>query len=146
MRFNAGFLALGMALLAGQGCAGRTSPLFTDDLFTVAQPLSRVHRAAIISANGNNPDCDPEGLAQRPSWGTGLAKQLREVGAHLGSDGKIYDRQGKEIKFWVHSAGPGCQMPQEMLDRQWREDRDRLEELRKTNTVIEIPYDGPAPC
>jgi hypothetical protein len=72
-----------------------------------------------------------------------LAARLREVGARLRSDGKMYDRTGREILVWCEGPGGGACICNEELTRQ-REARERaLAEARRRYTVIEVGYWGP---
>ncbi len=74
-----------------------------------------------------------------------LNARLREVGARLRSDGKMYDRTGKEMLVWCDGPGGGACISNEELTRQ-REGREQaLTEARRRYTVIEVGYWGPRP-
>jgi hypothetical protein len=70
---------------------------------------------------------------------------LRAVGAKLAADGKMYDRQGKEIYLWCDGPVGGMVRSTEELARIHKESQRALEEARRRYTVVEIPYCGPQP-
>jgi hypothetical protein len=75
-----------------------------------------------------------------------LEVELRKLNAHLGRDGKVYDRNGREVSVWEESGGFGCQPTEEMLRADSQRREEALRQLRKRSTVIELPYFGPIPC
>ena len=87
--------------------------------------------------------CLPDGISMNDfveqDW-TGLkvtvGMKLARLGAYPGSDGKLYDLSGRRIEFFRHYDGgvdPGMEFIQQASQR--------LEELKKTATVIEIRRD-----
>ena len=75
-----------------------------------------------------------------------LEEEPRGVGARLGSDGIIRDRNGREVYTWQQRGGYGCQASEELLQRERQEEQAKLRELRARCTVIVLPYFGPRPC
>jgi hypothetical protein len=72
-----------------------------------------------------------------------VGMKLARLGAYCGQDGKLYDRSGRRIEFFRHYEYGGAQHPNE--DEILRESLRRLEELKKTCTVIEISRDPDLP-
>ena len=75
-----------------------------------------------------------------------LEWELFKVGARLEPDGKLHDRNGREVYVWEEGRGYGCRVEEERLRREAEERQQRLRELRKRYTVIELPYFGMPPC
>jgi hypothetical protein len=69
-----------------------------------------------------------------------VAGKLARLGAYAGPDGKLYDRGGRPIAFWRHYDGGMCP-PAGRLEAA----ADRLKELKRTHTVIEMFHDPRAP-
>jgi len=63
-----------------------------------------------------------------------VERRLAELGAHA-ADGKLYDRDGKEILFIFARRHGGARQGQEVEERE-RQERDRLERLYR---VIVLP-------
>jgi hypothetical protein len=69
-----------------------------------------------------------------------VGMKLARLGAHLGTDGKLYDLGGKPIDFFRHYDG-GADPGPDFFERGAK----HLEELKKTCTVIEILHDPDSP-
>jgi len=69
-----------------------------------------------------------------------VREKLAKLGAYPGIDGKIYDRSGREIRFWLAPAW-GTAPPANYQ-------ADDLKELQKNYTVIILGNDPrlPGPC
>lgn len=66
--------------------------------------------------------------------------KLVRLGALPGVDGKLYDASGRPVEFWRHYAG-GADPGPEFFERQG----ERLAELKRTATVVEISHDPELP-
>ena len=66
--------------------------------------------------------------------------KLASLGAHTGTDGKLYDRSGRPITFFHHFQGGNP--PPMAIQLAWHE---QLAELKRTSTVIEIHRDHHLP-
>jgi hypothetical protein len=76
-------------------------------------------------------DANPEGK------GLTVADKLAEMGAHVGADGKLRDRRGKEVTFYKRlSLWWGARPPN--YDEVVRKEEDELRELRRRSTVIVV--------
>jgi hypothetical protein len=75
-----------------------------------------------------------------------LEGELRHVSARLGPDGKVYDRDRREVRVWQQSGGSGAWISEEMIRRQIADEEEQLRKLRERFTVIVLPYFGPLPC
>lgn len=111
--------------------------------FILAGCISLVDRPALA---GKLPDnvrmddfVDKDWMGRKITVGMKLAR----LGAYSGPDGKLYDRSGRRIEFFRHYEYGGAQHPNE--DETIRESLRRLEELKKTCTVIEISRDPDLP-
>jgi hypothetical protein len=60
---------------------------------------------------------------------------LEGLGAHV-EDGKLYDASGKEIYFYQNPIGGPP--PNAEQEARLRDERDRLDKLRQTYTVVEM--------
>jgi hypothetical protein len=69
-----------------------------------------------------------------------VGMKLARLGAHLGTDGKLYDLSGKPIDFFVHYDGGMAPLP----EISQRADQ-HLKDLKKTCNVIEILHDPDLP-
>jgi hypothetical protein len=69
-----------------------------------------------------------------------VGMKLARLGAYSGPDGKLYDRTGRQIEFFRHYDG-GMPPPPGLLEEGYR----RLDELKRTCTVIEIFRDPDLP-
>jgi hypothetical protein len=71
--------------------------------------------------------------------------EFAKIGAHVDKRGRLCDAAGKEVLIRVETPGGGPPPPplQESVRRQQDEALQReLDELRKTYTLIELPYMG----
>src|SRR5260370_42636888 len=83
-----------------------------------------------------------EGVRVRPGPGGRLhlvtvEEALAELGARAGEDGKVRDRDGKEIHFWRNPLS-GRATPR--TSEEARAVQAELEELKRQYTVIEFDY------
>jgi uncharacterized protein YceK len=74
-----------------------------------------------------------------------LESELTRIGARLAPDGKLRDRSGKEVYFWSGDPGGGCARFEWQIQQERAEMQRRLDELKRTYTVVEVPYWGPQP-
>jgi hypothetical protein len=74
-----------------------------------------------------------------------LDATLREVGAKFAPDGKMYDRNGKEIYLWSHGPAGGMVRSADDIAKSHEESQRALAEARRRYTVIEVGYWGPQP-
>jgi hypothetical protein len=74
-----------------------------------------------------------------------LEAELKKVGARLGADGKIYDRNGREVYVSEDKPSPGCRMLEESLRALADARQEELRKLRQQYTVVLLPYFGLQP-
>jgi hypothetical protein len=138
---------LGFCLLAGlAGCAGNANLLLGNKFHQPARPSPEaetvLRHLKHVDAEGR---VETQGLYAEERLAH-LEAELRQIGARLQPDGKIYDRDGREVYVWEDGAGFGCWPTEEMLRSQGEAREQQLRTLRKKYRVIELPYFGPPAC
>jgi hypothetical protein len=69
-----------------------------------------------------------------------LENELAYVGANVGKDGKLRDRQGKEIYINLR-YGSGVAKSAEMIRAEQEQEKKFYDEKRKTHTIIQVDLD-----
>ena len=143
----------GSALLAA-GCVGtpKEPPLTGGSTDQQAESHRRRHppsaEASVVLRKLSHVD---EFGKVRADWDLGgdrgleyLEGELKKVGARLGPDGKIYDRNGREVFVWEEKPTPGVygwvEPPQIAQERE-----KELCKLRQQYTVVLLPFYGIQP-
>jgi hypothetical protein len=131
------------------GCVGDSHRIVREQaLPSLPQKLPPSPEAAVILSTLGDKDFDVGGVwySEAPRRLSYLEYKLREVGARLGENGKVYDRYGREVYVWENGPGFGNPPPEETLRQLTEEREQKLQELRKRYTVIELPYFGGDVC
>jgi hypothetical protein len=135
LKTGLGLVVLSLAaILSGCCCLGRV----TDNKQPVVMTPELEAALIVAGCRDASPHRDPQVVR-------GIESKLHEVGAKMAADGKMYDRNGKEIYLCTGSLDSGV----------WRSDADAkrmgelfkrdMDEARRKYTVIEVGWYGPRP-
>lgn len=140
-----------LLFVLGLGCVGDSHRVVRDQpLPSIPQKQPPSPEAAVILPTLTN--AEDSGGSEK--WGESYASRrlrclesmLREVGARLGEDGKVHDRDGREVYVWEEGPEGGCHRPESELTQMAEKRAKALRELRKRYTVIELPWFGGMIC
>ena len=112
---------------------GQTLP--QNERAGVALALGKITDQKLESVAGYYPDARVRNA--RPIT---LENELAYLGTRVGQDGKLRDRQGKEI-YIDFRPGSGVARTTEMMRAEWEQQKKRDDELRKTHTIIVVDLD-----
>jgi hypothetical protein len=133
-------------IVALSGCCGHGAhaPTVFESAFQKQPPNPKMTpelRAALKLAYG----FDDEHITTELPEARQLDAKLRAVGAKFAGDGKMYDRNGKEVYLWSNGPGIGMQIFESELREMQAQRQRALEDARRRYTVIDVGYWGPQP-
>jgi hypothetical protein len=136
-------LGLPLALVLLAGClAGTKLPRQT-----AAEPRlpDRDRVAAVLAGEKLTLDTIISAPPGCPEEGRRLESALVEAGAHVGADGKLHARDGREIYFYYQ--GPGRGTPPANYDEELRAEHEKQRQLAERYYLIFIETNpGYIPC